>query len=123
MSSPYPPNEATPVVTGTPLGRIVLGVFLGFFLALLAWTAVVAVIMVAVTATFASVLHDAVDDIVDESSPTSSAAAPPSTLSVPCREAVVAVDAADERAVEALLNSPACAGDDSTAILEYLGRS
>lgn len=119
MSSPYPPNEATPVVTGTPLGRIVLGVFLGFFLALLAWTAVVAVIMVAVTATFASVLHDAVDDIVDESSPASTSSSV-ITLSQPCQGAADGVDGGDDQAVDALLSSPACAGDDPASIRQYL---
>jgi hypothetical protein len=116
-SSGYPQPAYPPVAypqsaaTGTPLGRIVLGVFLGFSLALIAWTAVVAVLVAILTATLVSTFRDAVDDI--ENTEPSSTSSPSSdfNLSQACRDALD--QDFDIKAVE-------CQGADYGDIADYL---
>jgi len=112
--SGYPQPGYPPAPTGTPLGRIVLGVFLGFSLALIAWTAVVAVLVGILTATLVSTFHDAVDDFEDTGSSTSSgssAGAPDFGLTQACR------DALDQ---DLDIKAPECRGADYGDIADYL---
>jgi len=98
----HPPRPAGPTSSGTPLGRIVLGVFLG----LLAWTVVMGVI----SAILATTLWSSVSDDLDNSS-TSSTPDVGSSLSAPCRNALDQGATAD---------SAECDSDDPATVIAYL---
>ena len=117
-SEPVRSAAPQPTVTSISLGRIVLGVFLGFFLALLAWTAVLALIMVGLAATAFNLFENAVDDVVNDRTSSSSDG---SSLSAPC-QALLDAGIATGNAAEAedAVSSPACAGDNPAEILRYL---
>lgn len=84
--------------TGTPLGRIVLGVLLG----LLAWTAIMAII----GAILLGIIGNQVEDAFTDTSTSVGA-----DLSAPCR---AAIDAGADPAETAQ-----CDNDDTAAILAY----
>ena len=115
QGSPYPPATPYPSgsptgSTGTPLGRIVLGTFLGASLALLVWGAVAFVAGIVLAASLVSTVRDSVEDFASDPSSTSVPAEP--SLSEGCRRALDSVDA-DEF-------DDACTGDDQQEVLRYL---
>jgi hypothetical protein len=83
---------------GTPLGRIVFGVFLGLFL----WTIVMGVIAAVLLITLGDKISDAIDD-----------AGLNSSLSQPCKASLDAGGVGTERP---------CTSDDATAIVRSLAQ-
>lgn len=104
------PSPGYPRPQGTPLGRIVAGVFLG----LLAWSALMVVVMVVLGGLAATAISKTFDDTFDDTSISDNGTTPSSDESALSKECKASLDAGGSG------TTGECDADDGTEIYDYL---